>query len=67
MLLSKKSAKMSKKLPVDTSVEDCEEAIWKKYKFLIKKKIIENQDELKPLVESEDESDDDEEQPEIEE
>ncbi|MCP4337257.1 MAG: hypothetical protein GY679_05435, partial [Mycoplasma sp.] len=38
MLLSKKSAKMSKKLSVDTSVEDCEEAIWKKYKFLIKKK-----------------------------
>ncbi|MCP4353543.1 MAG: hypothetical protein GY795_49470 [Desulfobacterales bacterium] len=55
---------MSKKLSVDTSVEDCEEAIWKKYKFLIKKKITENQDELKPLVETEDESDDDAEQPE---
>ncbi len=66
MLLRKKSVKLSKKLHVDTNVEDCEEAIWKKYKFLIKKKIVENQEELKPLVESQDESGD-EEQNELEE
>ncbi len=59
-LLWTKSNTLSEKVPSDTSSADCEEAIWKKYKFLIKKKIVENKEELKPLVESEDESGDEE-------